>query len=50
MKAREGVEGKTEMIRSLIYGGGRWLKASIECEGVDSDNYIYPSTTITLTD
>jgi len=33
MKAREGLEGKTETIRSLICGGGRWPKASTECEG-----------------
>lgn len=33
MKAREGVEDKTEMTRSLICGGGRWPKASAECEG-----------------
>ena len=33
MKAREGVEDKTEMTRSLIFGGGRWPKASAECEG-----------------
>ena len=33
MKAREGVEGKIETIRSLIYGGGRWPKASTGCEG-----------------
>ena len=33
MKAREGVEGKTETIRSLICGGGRWPKAPTEREG-----------------